>query len=169
MTLPWPENYGEVAPKKRRLSLFYAKMTRRTPQHHLRSPFSAHRGPQRHPRYPFSTHQTSQPQLHSPFSAHRTSQRHPCGPRSVCEGLKHLSDTPSLSLSGLNASVFICSESSESLLHIDPINRNFPRRIEYVLHRFGNFRTDYSFHYKSPEVSDRLKLSIQRIRNLPKE
>ena len=182
MTRPWPENQGEVAPKRRRLSLFYAKMTRRTPQphllgpfsarrrsqRHLRSPFSTRRSPQRHPRYPFSTHQTPQPQLRSPFSTHRSPHRHPRSPRSVRESLKHLSDTPSLSLSGLNALIFIRSGSSESLSYIFLIDRNFPMRIKYVSHRFGDFRTDYSFHYKSPEVSDQLKPSIYRIRNLPK-
>lgn len=155
----------------------------RSPQRHLHSPFSAHRTSQPHLLGPFSTHQTSQPHLlgpfsarrrsqrhlRSPFSTHRTSQPQLCSPRSVREGLKHLSDIPSLSLSGLNASIFTHSESSESLSHIIPINRNFPKRIEYVSHRFGDFRSDYSSHYKSPEVSDRLKTSIYRIRNLPKE
>jgi len=103
--LPRPENQREVAPKRRRLSLFYAKMTRQTPQHHPHypfstrrtsqhhphHPFSARRRPKRHPRYPFSAHRrpkrqlrqpfsayrTSKPQLRSPFSTHRTSQRHP--------------------------------------------------------------------------------------------
>ena len=172
-------------------------MTRQTPQHHprypfsahgrpkrqLRQPFSAHRSPQRHPRNPFSAHRTSQPHLlgpfsarrrsqrhlRSPFSTHRTSQPQLCSPQSVREGLKHLSDTPSLSFLGLNTPILTHSESSESLSHIDPVNRNLPKRIEYVSHRFGDFRSDYSFHYKSPEVSDRLEPSIYSIRNLPKE
>ena len=156
--------------------------THQTPQPHLLGPFLARRRSQRHLRSPFSTHRTSQPHLLGPFSARRRSQRHLrspfsthqtpqpqlCSPRSVREGLKYLSDIPSLSLSGLNAPIFIRSESSENLSHIVPINRNFPKHIEYVSHRFGDFRSDYSSHYKPPEISDRLKPSIYRFQNLPK-
>ena len=162
--------------------MFYAKMTRQTPQHHPRRHFSAHRRPERQLLQPFSTRRKPKRQLRQPFSAHQTSQHHPrypfsthrtsqpqlCSPRSVRESLKHLPDIPSLSLSGLNAPIFIRSESSENLSHIVPINRNFPKRIEYMSYRFGDFRSDYSSHYKSPEVSDQLKLYIYRIRNLPK-